>query len=439
MGGKRFFPDAVFAARGTGRNVVRVRAEIEGASIGNTVYVRSFDVDDPSTNRTIDSKVKRVRDQGKLTVKELGEDNRGKLDPNDGHAPAKRNVAERGFKGQLRVVNEGTVLGDDWAAEDAIVEALVKEDSDGRLIAEVDLRTSFAPGDNFRVAASLDRDKLAEVPADSFPTADDVPGITGTPQLSVWRYLNIEVDASDVAMDGNPSIATSMKSLMTAETTVRQDNRLADAYIEPRYDMPNTTPLTPTLPATLVRGNTLSEPDQDFIDDARDSKGMNAPAFWVSYVGDASRLAPTRVRIHGITANDAAREPWQWSALFTADMSTFFGAANLATPVAKTAIHEIGHQLLGKGTGAHRGSDEDIAKYYDMTDDGKAKNLRDLMNIMNSDTVAVPMDNGTLSLPNPYNFKWKVKPTNNAGPYDQFYFAPADVVEIRTREHGTRK
>src|SRR5262249_10178369 len=54
-GGYRFFPDAAsYATRSQSRNIVRVRATVTDGAAGVPVYFRSFDVDDPSTDRTID-------------------------------------------------------------------------------------------------------------------------------------------------------------------------------------------------------------------------------------------------------------------------------------------------------------------------------------------------------------------------------------------------
>src|SRR5262249_48877461 len=68
---------------------------------------------------------------------------------------------------------------------------------DGRPVAEVDLATSFNPGDNFRVAASLDQGALVGLDAQTGgPTvgAPQSPLVRATPQLAIWRSVHVERD-----------------------------------------------------------------------------------------------------------------------------------------------------------------------------------------------------------------------------------------------------
>ena len=222
-GGDRFFPDATLEFPGVGRNVVRVRAEVKGLNVGDTVWFRSFDVDDPSDDSIIDPNG------------ENGNDNRGRLAAI--HAPgASQSPKSGGFAGRLRAVNAEDQLGD-WAAPGVIVDAKVK-DVNGMLVAEVDLATSFAPGDNFRVVASTNdpnqKDALdglrVDRPGGPLNVATtggltNARGLAVSPQLSVWRYLHVENDTAD----------QQPFALMNPNTVNRQNNRFADAYLEPEY------------------------------------------------------------------------------------------------------------------------------------------------------------------------------------------------------------
>jgi hypothetical protein len=75
----------------------------------------------------------------------------------------------------------------------------------GQAIAEVELAVSFSPGDNLRIAASLNRDELegdgtgpslndtTDVPTVGAVTRFDFTGLL-TEQLSVWRRIHLEQD-----------------------------------------------------------------------------------------------------------------------------------------------------------------------------------------------------------------------------------------------------
>jgi hypothetical protein len=182
-GGYRFFPDAATAG-GTSRNIVRIRAVVTPAQAGICVYFRAFDVDDPSGSGTIDPNLANGRDNRGTVI------GAGVNMPGDSVAPAAG--ATNGYRGRLRAggttffYNEGDVV--------TVPTTLVN----GQAIAEVDLATSFAPGDNFRVVASLDfwevslLDDNTGVPT----TTESIPNFSGkaTPQLSIWRRFHVEQD-----------------------------------------------------------------------------------------------------------------------------------------------------------------------------------------------------------------------------------------------------
>jgi hypothetical protein len=193
QGGDRFFPDAAsYTSNNTSRNIVRVRATLSpGTPVGTLVYFRSFDVDDPSSDLLIDP-----NDVGGAK----GMDNRGWVDPADptkeGQAPLNQPNAISKYRGRLRSVDaDGNATGN-FAQEGAVVSAPVRQLGND-LVAEVDLATSFAAGDNFRVLASLSPNAFAGLnDTTSVPTSGTVPGFDGvaSPQLSVWRHVHVETD-----------------------------------------------------------------------------------------------------------------------------------------------------------------------------------------------------------------------------------------------------
>jgi Ca2+-binding RTX toxin-like protein len=438
-GGDRIFPDADVNTHKQGRNVVRVRATVTNMSEGQKVYFRSFDVDDPSSNKLIDSN----------DDNDIWNDNRGQL-ANSVHFPAPSDIEGRGFRGRLRPVAAGNTFGS-WGGDGEIVEATVKPLKDatgnvvaGVFVAEVDLAVSFAPGDNFRVAANPSRDVLARlerpnIPISSYPSPEAQKKLT--PQLSVWRYLHIEDDTPA----GSPT-----RNLMAEATTNRGQNRFADAYMEPNYSAINgpgklnTTPLAQRQ-ATLV-GGTLSLPDQNAIDAARNTKNHESDVFWVVYVGSGWTL-PTAPALMGIAASTDAAKPWEWAVLFDANINAGAPSAP-ATAFAKTTIHEIGHQILrfrinGLDFNGHRGRLADVIAYYNATDAQKQDATRQWeqkVNIMTAAAIQVPMNNPTASFPVGFTDSNRTRPIppaaiqgNNAGTIDQFYFYAADLKWMRSR------
>jgi len=174
MGGYRFFPDAeTYATRNTARNIVRIRAT---GPANTDFHFRAFDVDDPSANVVIDP------NGGD------GKDNLGSVGGQDQNVPVAAE-ANAGYRGRLRPV------GGNFAAEAAVI--TVQSNAQG--IAEVELATSFNPGDNFRVVASVNAQRVQNL-----NDTTDVPttGVVGnnftgqaTGQLSIWRRFHIESDS----------------------------------------------------------------------------------------------------------------------------------------------------------------------------------------------------------------------------------------------------
>ncbi len=177
-GGDRFFPDAAtYATRNTSRNIVRVRATIAPARAGVPVHFRSFDVDDPSADNTIDPNGANGRDN-RGTVAGVNLDSPGPL-------------AQNGYRGRLRPV------GGAFSAEGDVVTVPTVINAQGNAVAEVELATSFNPGDNFRVAASTIQAQVAGLnDTTSVPTTGAINNFRGAAgdQLSIWRRVHVETD-----------------------------------------------------------------------------------------------------------------------------------------------------------------------------------------------------------------------------------------------------
>lgn len=178
-GGWRFFPDAAtYATRTVSRNRVRIRATVMPAQAGVQVHFRSFDVDDPSADMTIDP------NGGD------GSDNRGTVEGMSLDQPGL--LAMGGYRGRLRRVGGG------FAMEGGIVSVPTVIDAAGNAVAEVELATSFNPGDNFRVAANTNHGRVQNLnDTTSVPTTGPIAGFTAgavSDQLSVWRRFHVEQD-----------------------------------------------------------------------------------------------------------------------------------------------------------------------------------------------------------------------------------------------------
>ncbi len=438
LGGDRLFPDAEIATSTIGRNVVRVRATVTSAKVDDSVFFRSFDVDDPSSDKLLD-------------LTDGGNDNRGRLVIDNIHAPKTSSKFGGGYRGRLRPVSAGNVLGG-WAAEGASLESKVKllKNAMGNvvmanglpvLVAEVDLAASFAPGDNFRVGAHGSQKVLKGVVPTAVPTSGEKPELTK--QLSVWRHVHVEVDAP---------AGISIDPLMLAGTTNRQQNRFADAYLEPEYDAINKAGTG--INSTALAGSPFSlKPDSSFSDAAQasvaaaiNSGAKESDVFWVAYVGAGVRLsenAGAEGIAAGVTANNVSAKPFDYSVIFDADITAFFTAANTPEVVARTAVHEVGHQLLQPGgAGAdpdgHQGRLRNVVKYYNASDavkSDKDEKWERFINVMNSANIQIPRDKGDVTLPlgTALDGIFPIE-GNNSGPIDRFYFYAPDIDEMRSRK-----
>lgn len=304
------------------------------------------------------------------------------------------------------------------------------------------MAVTFAPGDNFRVAAMFSKPALEGVKEEHVPTVHATPRANLSGQLSVWRFLSIEDDTP------NPTVT---QSLMQS-TTHRQNNRFAEAYLQPKYFDPvnGGTALAVPHQATLVRNmagvsGELDAVSQGMIENARDTKNTpntvrETDVFWVSYIGGG--WTNDGVNVAGVTANDRSNRPWEWSILFNVPN---LGAGSMA----KIAVHEIGHQLLKIGRGrqsngdtldqdGHRGSDSDMGRYYNASDQDKAdttKGWEQKITIMNPQAALVPIGDPSLRAPFPGKLGTvQMVEGNNAGTIDRFYFYSEDIVTFRSRK-----
>ncbi len=446
MGGDRLFPDAVAASSTVGRNLVRVRATVEGLNVGDAVWFRSFDVDDPA-DLGYDAKYR-----ADIDPNNNGNDNRGRM--SSVHEPANSAAPDRSGRtlagsGQLRTVGESNAFGawgDAGKAVKGIVKArtnaagemiddegnVVEDAADAVKIAEVDLATTYAPGDNFRVGAVIQgvgktdafmESTLNKVDTHKITSNGDAPLIPAsvklTPQLAIWRTLWIEDDAT-----------TDIRALMTTVTTNRQQNRFADAFLETAYLL-DATPLAAT-PVTLnFRTGQVSQEGDDAIFAARDSKGtLESPVFWVVYVGDTFTRV-NDIAVPGFTVNNTSKvtnsaqnNAYEASIIFRANLPGHFPgqtAAQLVIAEQKIAVHEVVHQIMRNAV--HRGGPADIVKYRTATAEQKAdaSRWRERINIMNAEAAAVVMDDAA------------------EGPNDLFYLHAADIAAIRRRTNSPGK
>lgn len=222
--GYRFFPDAdvqidgagnAVAGTDQGRNLVRVRAYVEGLGEGDRVYFKVFDVDDPSRAD--------AEDAGEPS----GDDNFGRLaiqrDPQGNIVGSSLYTPGNPNEGNIRYLIRGLDAdghGNAWYGDGAekIVSGIVRREAvTGRLYAEAELLTTFQPGDNFRVVAlpqfeagndwdpddgqtrteiveAFDSQALSGF-ADSKPGAQiEEFGALASPLLTVWRRLHMEID-----------------------------------------------------------------------------------------------------------------------------------------------------------------------------------------------------------------------------------------------------
>ena len=159
-GGKRIFPDWQFQGdTQTNRRVVRVKAETTMGQ-GQTVFFKSFDVDEPGTD-------------------------------------------------SLPIDTNGTAAGLDNRGEPKIGTLnMAQAPTDSNGVATVEFTTTMQPGDNFMVAASKDSNYLNGVvatgPGLKDSSGNNLPTLKAkaTPMLTVWRRLHVEVDSMGL-VEGN--------------------------------------------------------------------------------------------------------------------------------------------------------------------------------------------------------------------------------------------
>ncbi len=210
--GKRIFPDKNPPLPDTvDRRKVRVKALTTFGS-GKTIYFKSFDLDDPSTDAApMDSNGS------------LGNDNRG----------GSGTAAQYGI---LSIVGGSGTTNSVSAATDA------------NGIASADLTVTMQPGDNFMVAASHDQTYLNGLTVDRITLKDSSGNAVGsvTPKakasqmLTVWRRVHVEVDSMGIVPSTGPqknSVTgkiTSINGTSTMATLVFTDQNLNDG--SPKLD-----------------------------------------------------------------------------------------------------------------------------------------------------------------------------------------------------------
>lgn len=180
--GKRIYLDRQFWNDTTSRNKVRVKVTLTSPISGQSIYFKSFDLDDPSTTVS-------PADSNDASNVPTGGDNRGS-------DPSGRLSAPGGFGG----TNTYTAT------------------TNGSGVAETDLEVTRHPGDNFMVAASGNQPTLNGVVVtnsgtnagitlkDSGNNVLPTSTVKNTLMLTVWRHLNLEVDNMGEVLDGSNSL-----------------------------------------------------------------------------------------------------------------------------------------------------------------------------------------------------------------------------------------
>ena len=227
-GGDILFPDARTHQTSTqGNNFVRVRAYVSNMQVGDIVTFQSFDPDDPSSDALIDT-----NDQAGKT----GNDNNGALTnpANNGGSWIPKASENGGFRGYLAELDENgvqkelTELGRSGQAK-----GVVRLEG-ARLVAEVDLITSFAPGDNYIVRAYRTGDNID--PDLNLDVTQAAPA-NQSPQLSIWRFMNVEYDKMSKVTTAD--FGTYRISAQANEYEQKGDNYL----VVPLTAMPNGDPI----------------------------------------------------------------------------------------------------------------------------------------------------------------------------------------------------
>ena len=189
--GKRIFPDKDTPS-GTARN--RVMLKIKGASIreDNKVFVRVYDVDDPTPDQFAESIID--------TNGDAGADNYGSDSDHD-------SIFE--FISSASVTNPTT--GSTNGGRQQWAQCEVSLDNNGEAV--VELKITMQPGDNYRAAAvsQLEDFELLQIetpnaPGYIKPNSDAVPRLSGavSEMLTVWRKLRIELDSMEAIPDPKP-------------------------------------------------------------------------------------------------------------------------------------------------------------------------------------------------------------------------------------------
>jgi hypothetical protein len=184
-GGQRIFPDKQTPSDTVDRKKVRIKATTRlGAN--KTIYFKAFDIDDPSTDFA-------------------------PVDPNSSAGND----------------NRGTPQAGTFTAASAIT------DSNG--IAQLDFSTTMQPGDNFVIAASDELAYLNGIVIDGIILRDSAnkalptSKANGTPMLTVWRNLHIEIDSMGLVAANR---ATGKTSSVTPNTATNQTAVAASTTLE---------------------------------------------------------------------------------------------------------------------------------------------------------------------------------------------------------------
>jgi hypothetical protein len=201
-GGKRIFPDKQSPTDTVNRKRVRVTATTNLGS-NQTVYFKSFDLDDPSSNI-------------------------GPIDTNDLNGPAGDDNRGTPQPGILSLINKSGTTNTISA----------KTDRNG--IAQVDFTVTVQPGDNFTVAASEDQTYLNALAVNGINLRDGVGNNLPTrrakssPMLTVWRRLHMEVDSMGL-VSGN-SVAGLITDVVTEPTLNTTDLTVNQTLEENRFE-----------------------------------------------------------------------------------------------------------------------------------------------------------------------------------------------------------
>jgi hypothetical protein len=167
--GKRIYPDRTTPGDLVNRKRVRIVVTTEPLVAAATIYLKSFDLDDPSANSNpID------------TNASAGDDNRG--------SPQAGTLAAVGASGTSNTL---TLT------------------ADGSGVARADFTVTMHPGDNFMIAASVDEAFLIGLVADGGNLRDasgnslPVTKAKASLMLTVWRKFHLEVDRMGNVGTGN--------------------------------------------------------------------------------------------------------------------------------------------------------------------------------------------------------------------------------------------